>query len=41
MPIAQVQAARPTLEYDGLYGHASAWTPAQFVDAIYRTLPRR
>jgi glyoxylase-like metal-dependent hydrolase (beta-lactamase superfamily II) len=41
MTIAQVQAARPTLEYDGLYGHTSAWTPAQFVEAIYRTLPRR
>jgi cyclase len=35
---AQVQAARPTLEYDALYGSAPGWTSAQFVDAVYRTL---
>jgi len=38
MTLAQVQASRPTLEYDGLYGSAHGWTAAQFVEAVYRTL---
>ena len=37
MTLAQVQAARPTLEYDGLYGRAPDWTAEQFVEAVYRT----
>jgi glyoxylase-like metal-dependent hydrolase (beta-lactamase superfamily II) len=36
--LAQVQAARPTMEYDGLYGAAPGWSTAQFVEAVYRGL---
>jgi len=36
--LAQVQAARPTMEYDGLYGAAPGWSAAQFVEAVYRGL---
>jgi hypothetical protein len=38
MTLEQVQAARPTLDYDGLYGSAAGWSAAQFVEAVYRTL---
>jgi hypothetical protein len=39
MTLAQVLAARPTLDYDGRYGSASgSWTPDQFVSAVYRDL---
>ena len=31
-------AAKPTMEYDGLYGNAPGWSAAQFVDAVYRGL---
>ena len=36
--LAQVQAAKPTMEYDGLYGNAPGWSSAQFVEAVYRGL---
>ena len=38
MTLAQVQAARPTMEFDGLYGNAPGWSASQFVEAIYRGL---
>jgi glyoxylase-like metal-dependent hydrolase (beta-lactamase superfamily II) len=39
MTLAQVQAAKPTFEYDGLYGSTKgAWTTAMFVEAAYRDL---
>jgi len=38
MTLAQVQAARPTMEYDGLYGSAPSWSSAQFVEAVFRGL---
>jgi glyoxylase-like metal-dependent hydrolase (beta-lactamase superfamily II) len=38
MTLAQVQAARPTLEYDGLYGAAPGWSTTQFVEAVFRDL---
>jgi glyoxylase-like metal-dependent hydrolase (beta-lactamase superfamily II) len=38
MTLEQVRAARPTIDYDGLYGAAAGWTPAQFVEAVYRDL---
>ena len=38
MTLAQVQAARPTMEYDGLYGSAPGWSTAQFVEAVFRGL---
>jgi glyoxylase-like metal-dependent hydrolase (beta-lactamase superfamily II) len=37
MTLAQVKAARPTLEYDGLFA-TPGWTTDQFVDAVYRSL---
>jgi cyclase len=42
MTLDQVQAARPTFEYDGRYGAtAGAWTTDMFVEAAYRDLGRR
>jgi glyoxylase-like metal-dependent hydrolase (beta-lactamase superfamily II) len=42
LSLDQVQAARPTFEYDGLFGATSgAWTTAMFVEAAYRDLSRR
>jgi glyoxylase-like metal-dependent hydrolase (beta-lactamase superfamily II) len=39
MTLQQIQAARPTSDYDGRYGTASGfWTTEMFVDAVYRTL---
>jgi glyoxylase-like metal-dependent hydrolase (beta-lactamase superfamily II) len=38
MTLAQVQGARPTLEYDGLYGAAPGWSTTQFVEAVFRDL---
>ena len=40
MTLDQIKAARPTRDYDGLYGKNPQWTPAQFVEAIYKTLPK-
>jgi hypothetical protein len=35
----QVKAARPTLDYDGIYGSASGvWTTDMFIEAVYRSL---
>ena len=33
MSLAQVRAARPTLDFDGIYG-----APDRFIDAVYETL---
>ena len=39
--LEQVQAARPTFEYDGLYGATTGpWTTAMFVEAVYRDLSK-
>jgi glyoxylase-like metal-dependent hydrolase (beta-lactamase superfamily II) len=39
MTLEQVQAARPSLDYDTEYGASSGfWTTAMFVDAVYRSL---
>lgn len=39
MTLEQVKAARPTLDYDGIYGTAPrGWTTSQFVEAVYREL---
>jgi glyoxylase-like metal-dependent hydrolase (beta-lactamase superfamily II) len=41
MTIDQVQAARPTYEYDGRYGmDAGPWTTKMFVETIYRELKK-
>jgi len=39
MTLQQIQAAKPSLEYDGLYGAtAGPWTTNMFLEAIYRDL---
>jgi hypothetical protein len=39
MSIAQVRAAKPTLDFDARYGaDTGAWTTTMFVDAVYRDL---
>jgi glyoxylase-like metal-dependent hydrolase (beta-lactamase superfamily II) len=39
MTLEQVQAARPSLDYDGIYGATSGfWTTTQFVAAVYNNL---
>jgi len=38
MTLPQVQAARPTSDYDGIYDEPSGWTAAMFVAAVYRDL---
>ena len=41
MTLAQVKAAKPTLDYDARYGAKStSWTTDKFVEAVYRTVPR-
>lgn len=39
MTLAQVQASRPTLDFDRRFGaQTGAWTTAMFVEAVYRNL---
>jgi cyclase len=41
MTLEQVQAAKPTQDYDGRFGaERGAWTTARFVEAVYRSLQR-
>jgi cyclase len=40
--LAQVKAARPTLDFDGRYGATTGpWTTDMFVEAVYRSLPEK
>ncbi len=40
--LEQVKAARPTADYDTRYGATTGrWTTDMFVEAVYRTLPRK
>lgn len=41
MTLAQVKAARPTLDYDFRYGTDRAWTTDMFVEAVYNDLKGR
>ena len=42
MGLEQVRAAKPTLDYDGIYGATSGlWTTDQFIEAVYRNLSDR
>ena len=42
MTLEQVKAAKPTMDYDGLYGSDSGpWTTAMFVEAAYRNLSQK
>ena len=36
--LEQVQAAKPTRDYDGIYDEPNGWTAAMFVAAVYRDL---
>ncbi len=39
MTLEQVKAARPTIDYDGVYGAMSGrWTTDMFIEAVYRTV---
>jgi hypothetical protein len=39
MTLQQIQAARPTLDYDPLYGSTNgSWTTDMFVEAAYKSL---
>jgi hypothetical protein len=39
--LEQVKAARPTLDWEPRYGSTTgAWTTAQFIEAVYRSLAR-
>jgi glyoxylase-like metal-dependent hydrolase (beta-lactamase superfamily II) len=39
MTLEQVQAARPSFDYDGRFGATSGrWTTEKFIEAVYRTL---
>jgi hypothetical protein len=41
MTLEEVKAAKPTLDYDGLYGAtAGPWTTDMFVEAVYRELSK-
>jgi glyoxylase-like metal-dependent hydrolase (beta-lactamase superfamily II) len=38
--LAQVRAAKPALEYDGLYGKDRDWTGDMFLEAVYNSLKK-
>jgi hypothetical protein len=40
LSLAEVQAARPTRDYDGIYANGAdgAWTPEEFIAAVYADL---
>jgi hypothetical protein len=41
LTLPQVQAARPTRDFDTRYGrNTGAWTTDQFVEAVYQSLKR-
>lgn len=42
MTLAQVKAAKPTLDYDGLYGSTTGpWTTDMFIEAAYKSLSQK
>jgi len=42
MTLAQVKAARPTMDFDGRYGSTTGpWTTDMFVEAVYRSLQEK
>ena len=42
MTLQQIEAARPTMDYDPLYGATTgAWTTDQFVEAAYKSLTQQ
>ena len=40
MTLEQVKAARPTRDYDPLYGSVQGWTSEMFVEAVYKSLKK-
>ena len=36
MTLEQVRAAKPALEYDGLYGKQADWTGDKFLELVYK-----
>jgi cyclase len=40
MTLEQVKAAKPTFDYDPLFGSNPQWTPDMFVEAVYKTLKK-
>jgi cyclase len=40
MTLEQIKAARLTRDYDGRFGKNPSWTPAMFVEAVYRSLTK-
>jgi cyclase len=40
MTLEQVKAARPTRDYDPLYGSVPGWTADMFVEAVYKSLKK-
>ena len=40
LSLQQIRAAKPALEYDGLYGTDKSWTGDMFLEAVYRDLTR-
>jgi len=41
MTLEQVKAAKPTFDYDRLYGASTgAWTTDMFIEAVYRDLAK-
>jgi cyclase len=41
MALEQVKAAKPTFDYDPLYGSTTGfWTTDRFVEAVYRSLKK-
>jgi glyoxylase-like metal-dependent hydrolase (beta-lactamase superfamily II) len=42
MTLAQVKAARPSIDFDGRYGSTTGtWTTDMFIDAVYRSLQEK
>jgi len=41
MTLEQVKAAKPTFDYDPLYGSNPNWTPDMFVEAVYKSLTQK
>jgi glyoxylase-like metal-dependent hydrolase (beta-lactamase superfamily II) len=42
MTLAQVKAAKPTMDYDGLYGSTTgSWTTDKFIEAAYQSLSQK
>ncbi len=42
MTLEQVKAAKPTMDYDGLYGStAGEWTTEKFIEAAYKSLKNK